>query len=422
MSRNEQTERRVVVVGGARTPFAKAGKQLSDIHSVELGAHAVDGLLRKTGVDPSSVDQLHFGNVVMDPRVPHLAREVVFRSRLTARSYALTYSDNCIAGTSAITGAHDAIALGRADVAIAGGVESMSNAPVLFSEKASDALRAASKESGLPAKLRHLLDVRPKDLLPTSPGVEEPSTGLSMGEHTELMVKRWKVSREAQDAIALRSHERATRATEDGRLRAEIHPLAGLDRDGLVRPDTSIEKLAALPTVFDRSEAGTLTAGNSSPLTDGASAVLLMSEARAEREGFEPLAYLGGMIKVAIDPADGLLMGPAVAVPRLLAREGLGIDDFDLVEMHEAFAGQIACNLAAWEQGWKEPAIGSPPVDRINVQGGSIAIGHPFAATGARIVTMLANELRRRDARRGLVSVCAAGAQAAALILERPAS
>lgn len=411
--------RRVVIVGGARTPFAKAAKQLSERSAVDLAAHAVDGVLLKHDLDPTRVEQLYFGNVVVDPRVPQLAREVVFRSRLSTQTYALSLSDNCIAGTSALTAAHDAILLGRAQVAIAGGVESMSNAPVLFGDKVSDALRAANKEAALPSKLKHFLEVRPKDLLPTLPGTREPSTGLSMGEHTELMVKEWGISRAQQDEIAFRSHMNAAQATEDGRLRAEIHPLDGLDRDGLVRPDTSLEKLAKLPPVFDRSERGTLTAGNSSPLTDGAAAVLLMSEARAKQEGREPLAHVRAMLTVAIDPADGLLMGPGVAVPRLLEQEGLTLDDFDLIEMHEAFGGQVACNLAAWERGWKEPAIGSPETDRINVNGSSLAVGHPFAATGARIVTTLANEMARRDARRGLVSICAAGAQASALILER---
>lgn len=410
---------RVVLVGGARTPFAKAARQLSELSAVDLGAHAVDGLLHKLGLDPTQVDQLFFGNVVVDPRVPHLAREVVFRSQLSAETYALTFSDNCITGTSAIMAAHDAIALGRAEVVIAGGVESMSNAPVLVSEKVSEALRSANKEAGLPAKLKHFLEVRPKDLLPTLPGVQEPSTGLTMGEHTELMVKEWGIPRELQDEIAYRSHMNAARATADGRLQAEIHPLGGLDHDGLIRADTSLSKLAKLPPVFDRSEAGTLTAGNSSPLTDGSAAVLLMSEERANREGREPLAYLGAMLSLGIDPREGLLMGPGVAVPRLLRQEGLTMDDFDLVEMHEAFAGQVACNVAAWEQGWREPAVGTPPPERLNVNGSSIAVGHPFAATGARIVTTLGHELKRRGAKRGLVSICAAGAQAAAMVLER---
>lgn len=414
-----RTLRPVVVVGGARTPFAKAAKQLSDFDATHLGGHAVDGLLERQRLDPSAVEQLYFGNVVVDPRVPHLAREVAFRSRLHPEVYAQTLSDNCITGTSAITAAHDAIALGRAEVAIAGGVESMSHAPVLFSEAMADAFRGANEAAKLPEKLKQFLEVRPKDLLPTLPGVQEPSTGLTMGEHTEITVKEWGISRALQDEIAFRSHMNAARATREGRLRAQIHPLGGLEEDALIRPDTSMEKLAKLPAVFDRSGAGSITAGNASPLTDGAAAVLLMSEERAEREGREPLAFIRATLTVGIDPADGLLMGPGIAVPRLLRQEGLTFDDLDLVEMHEAFAGQVAANLAAWERGWKEPAIGAPPFDKLNVNGSSISVGHPFAATGARIVTNLSNELRRRNARRGLVSICAAGAQAAAMILER---
>ncbi|MEE8243897.1 MAG: thiolase family protein, partial [Pseudomonadales bacterium] len=235
----------------------------------------------------------------------------------------------------------------------------------------------------------------------------------------EITVKEWQISREEQDAIAFRSHINAHQATEDGRLPAEIHPLNGIDRDLLIRPDTSMEALAKLRPVFDRSDAGTLTAGNSSSLTDGAASVVLMSEDRARELGYEPLAYIKDFINVGIDPKDGLLMGPGVAVPRLLKQNGLTLDDIDIIEMHEAFAGQVASNLKAWKQGWKEPAIGRVDRDKLNPLGSSIAVGHPFAATGARIVTTLANELKRRDARYGLVSICGAGATAVAMLLER---
>ncbi|MEM9074556.1 MAG: acetyl-CoA C-acyltransferase [Myxococcota bacterium] len=410
---------RVAVVAGCRTPFVKAQTSLRHRSAVELGRHAVEGLLTKAGVDPGAVAELHFGWVVTDPTVPHMAREVAFSSSLPASTRAITYSDNCITGTTAIIAAHDAIALGRQEIAIAGGTESMSNAAVLVSDRLSDALRESAREKSAWAKLKHLRGVRLRDLAPQLPGVKEPSTGLSMGEHTELMVKEWKIGREAQDHVALRSHQNAAAATDDGRLVAEIHPFDDVNGDGLIRRDTSFEKLAKLKPVFDRSEQGTLTAGNSSPLTDGASAVLLMSEERAKAEGKTPLAFLKGFENVAIDPADGLLMGPGIAVPRLLRRLGLTLDDMDLVEMHEAFGGQVLCNLAAWERGWKEDAIGTVPVEKLNVLGSSIAVGHPFAATGGRIVTTLARELARRDARYGLVSICAAGAQACAMVLER---
>jgi acetyl-CoA acetyltransferase family protein len=241
-----------------------------------------------------------------------------------------------------------------------------------------------------------------------------------MGEHTELTVKEWDIAREEQDEIAYRSHMNANQATEDGRLKDEIHPLDGYEQDLFIRSDTSMEKLAKLPPVFDRSSAGTITAGNSSPLTDGAAAVLLMSADHARSENREPLAFIKAFEFAAIDPNDGLLMGPGLAVPRLLRKTGLSLSDMDLIEMHEAFGGQVASNLRAWEQGWKEPAIGRVNRDKLNQLGSSIAVGHPFAATGARIVTTLANEMKRRNARYGLVSICAAGAQASAMILERP--
>ncbi|MCA9573385.1 MAG: acetyl-CoA C-acyltransferase, partial [Myxococcales bacterium] len=269
-----------------------------------------------------------------------------------------------ITGTSAIVAVHDAIRLGRIDVGIAGGVESMSNTAILVSPALAGALRDSRAAKGPMDQLKLLARLRPGDLLPQLPGVEEPSTGLTMGQHTELMVKEWKIPRLIQDEIAFRSHRNAHAATEDGRLGAEIHPLGGLDRDSMVRADTSLEKLAKLKPVFDP-EQGTLTAGNSSPLTDGAAVVLLMSEERATKEGRTPLAFVKDFEHAAIDPADGLLMAPGVAVPRLLRRHGLSLADMDVVEVHEAFGGQVACNLAAWEKGWKEPAIGTIPVERL---------------------------------------------------------
>ena len=250
-------------------------------------------------------------------------------------------------------------------------------------------------------------------------GIAEPSTGLTMGEHTEIMVKEWQISQGEQDEIAFRSHINAHRATEDGRLLAEIHPLNSIDRDLLIRPNTSREALAKLSPVFDRRDTGTITAGNSSPLTDGAASVVLMAEDRARDLGYEPLAYVKDFINVGIDPKDGLLMGPGIAIPRLLKQNNLTLGDIDIIEMHEAFGGQVASNIKAWEQGWKESAIGLVDRDKLNPLGSSIAIGHPFAATGARIVTTLANELKRRDARYGLVSICGAGATAVAMLLER---
>jgi len=410
---------RVAVVGGARSPFVKAGTVFRKYSALDLGVHSVNGLLEKQALDPNSVDELVYGITVLDARLPQFAREVVFSSDLPSSVRALTVIDNCIAGTSAITSLFDSIVSGRAEIGLAGGVESMSNPSVLFNRRASRIFLDAASAKSLGQRLKILSRIRPSDFKPGVPGVQEPSTGLSMGEHTELTVKEWQISREAQDEIAYQSHMNAHQATQDGRLQAEIRPLDGYEQDLFIRPDTSMDKLANLPPVFDRSSTGTITAGNSSPLTDGAATVVLMSEDRARKENLEPLAFIRAFEYAAIDPNDGLLMAPGVAVPRLLRKTGLSLADMDLIEMHEAFGGQVASNLRAWEQGWKEPAIGSVDRDKLNQLGSSIAVGHPFAATGARIITTLANEMKRRDAKYGLVSICAAGAQASAMILER---
>lgn len=417
---SKSDSQRVAIVGGARTPFAKAGTALKGYSALQLGVHSVNGALEKAELDPAVIDQLVYGVVVVDPAIPHLAREINFKSQLPSDVQALTISDNCIGGTSAIASVHDAIATGRTQAGIAGGVESMSNPAVMFNKHASRIFLDLAAARTIGGRARALARLRPTDFKPWSYGIAEPSTGLTMGEHTEITVKEWKITQQAQDEIAFYSHVNAQAATADGRLGNEIHAIGDVDRDLLIRPNTSMKALANLLPVFDRSEAGTITAGNSSPLTDGAASVILMSQERADELGYEPLAYIRDFINVGIDPSDGLLMGPGVAVPRLLRRNNLVLDDLDIIEMHEAFGGQVASNLKAWEKGWKEPAIGRVDRDRLNPLGSSIAIGHPFSATGARIVLTLANELKRRDARLGLVSICGAGATAVAMLLERP--
>jgi acetyl-CoA acetyltransferase family protein len=411
---------RVAIIAGTRTPFVKAGTVFKRHSPFALGLHAVTGLLEKHRVDPHSVDELTYGIVLIDPHLPNLARALVFKSALPASTGAWTVSNNCISGIHAITAIYDSIASGRAEVGIAGGVESMSNPAILFNPDTSRLFLDLAGARSLQQRLGLALKLRPRHFKPALPAIAEPSTGLSMGEHTELTAKEWKIPRAEQDEIAYLSHKHAHVATQDGRLKAEIHPLDGIDRDLLIRADTTPEKLAKLPPVFDRSAAGTLTAGNSSPLTDGASAVLLMSEARARREGREPLAFIKAFEYAALDPKEGLLMAPALAVPRLLKKTGLKLSDMDIVEMHEAFGAQLLANLRAWELGWKEPAIGTLDRAKLNPLGSSISVGHPFAATGGRIVTTLANEMKRRNARYGLLSICAAGGMAAAMILERP--
>ncbi len=410
---------RVAIVGGARTPFAKAGTYLKERTALELGTHSVDGALAKLDLDPDTVDQLVYGIVAVDARVPHLAREVNFASSLPDSVRSVTVTDNCITSVTAIEAVHDAILAGRSKVGIAGGVESMSNPSVLWSRNATRVLSDFQGARTARDKAVTLTHLRPGDFVPRPPGVNEPSTGMSMGEHTEITVKEWGISRSEQDEIAYASHMNAAAATDDGRLTAEIHPLDDIAADTMIRPGTSMEKLAKLPPVFDPTPKGTLTAGNSSPLTDGAASVVLMAESAAAQLGHEPLAFIKAIEFAAISPDDGLLMGPGIAVPRMLARAGVALEDIDIIEMHEAFGGQVAANLAAWEHGWKEDPIGKVDRDRLNQLGGSIAIGHPFAATGARIVTQLANEMARTDSRYGLVSICGAGATAAAMILER---
>lgn len=416
---NTKTQARVAIIAGMRTPFAKAGTYFKNYTALDLGVHAVKGLIAKQQLDLQKIDELIFGTVINQPKMPNLAREVVFFSKLPDSLPAYTVSNNCITGIQAITNIHDGIVTGRIEIGIAGGSEAMSDIPILFQRQMAKLLLEVRSQKTITGKLKEFLKIRPSYLKPDAPSITEPSTGLSMGEHTELMAKEWHVSRQAQDEVAFRSQMNATKATKEGLLKPEIYPLDGFDYDPIIRSDTTLEKLAKLPPVFDRSAKGTITAGNSSPLTDGASAVLLTSEERAKKEGWEPIAYIKAFEYAALDPADGLLMGPALTVPRLLQKTGLTLADMDIIEMHEAFAAQIICNLMAWEQGWKEKAIGKVPVEKLNPLGSSIAVGHPFAATGGRIVTTLANELKRTGKKYGLVSICAAGAMAAAMILER---
>jgi acetyl-CoA acetyltransferase family protein len=370
-------DQRVAIVAGVRTPFVKAGQAFSALGPLGLAKHAVSGLLERHEVDPSRLGEIAFGVVVAELGKPNLAREIVLETGLPAGIEAQTISSYCITGLRTTTIIADAIARGRIDAGIAGGVEWLSGAD--------------------PATFR------------------EPTTGLSMGEHMEITRAKWNIPRSRQDEIALASHRNAVVARE--RLAREIVPVEGAQHDTGPRQDTSLERLAGLKPVFD--QAGTITAGNASPVTDGASAVLLMSEREAEKQKREPLAFIEAMDYAGIHPDEGLLMAPAITVPRLLERAGLRLSDIDLIEIHEAFAAQVLANVAAWESGWKGVTTGPIDWNRVNVNGSSIAVGHPWAATGGRILTTLANEMARRDARRGLISICAAGAMAGAVLLTR---
>ena len=422
---------KAVIVGGCRTPFVKSGTAFKDLSAIELGKIAVRELMARTGIPCEAVDQLIYGTVVHDPMAPNIAREVGLAT-LPKSVPASTVSRQCATANQAITDAANLIETGNAQVVVAGGAESRSHVPILVSEKLSNVLVEASKAKTLTSRLGVFKKVRPRDLLPRAPQIAEPTTGESMGESAERMAKENHISREAQDEWALRSHMLAAAGTDDGRLVAEIAPVylppdysEVMLEDNGIRSDTSIEKLAALKPVFDR-KFGSVTAGNASPLTDGASAVLVMSEERARSDGLPIMGRVRSYAFTALDPAGQLLQGPAYAAPIALDRAGVSMKDIDLMEMHEAFASQVLSNLqalASHEFAQRElgrgHAVGHPPEDRINVMGGSIAIGHPFAATGGRLTVTLLNEMARRDVNLGLITVCAAGGMGFAMVLER---
>jgi acetyl-CoA acyltransferase len=423
---------RVAVVAGCRTPFAKAGTAYRDLTAVDLAKACVRELLERTDLALAEVDLVVMGQVVPSVRAPNLAREVVLGTGLPVSVPAHTVNRACASANQAVADVASAILLGHATCGIAGGAESLSDVPILAGRRLARALFAASRAKGLGARLGAFGSLRPRDLVPETPALAEPSTGLTMGQSAEKMAKENGITREAQDAIAFRSHRNAAGAIDSGRLAAEmcrVYVPPGYEgvvsEDNLVRRDTSLEALAALPPVFDP-KYGTVTAGNSSPLTDGAAAVLLMAEETARALGYEPLAYVKTWATSAVDPGGQLLMGPAFAVPKALGRAGLALADMDHVEMHEAFAAQVASNLQALESAsWarerlgRDTAVGAVDPERLNVCGGSIALGHPFGATGARLTTTLARELAQRGGGHGLVSVCAQGGMGFAMILER---
>jgi acetyl-CoA acyltransferase len=423
--------RRVAIVAGVRTPFAKAGTAFKSISAIELGKLCVAELLQRTNLDGKEVQALVFGTVIPSVVEPNIAREVSLMPLLPKGVQAYTVSRACASANQAITDAADQIALGNLDVAIAGGAESLSNIPILHSRGMAETLVAASKAKTLPARLKAFARLRPKDFIPITPAIAEPTTGETMGQSAEKMAKLNSITREEQDHFALRSHRLAAAGTADGRLTAEIMPVyvppkfdSVLTSDNGIREDTSYEQLAALKPVFDR-KYGSVTAGNSSPLTDGGACVLLMNEEKAKALGYPPLGIIKSYAYAALDPGEQLLQAPVLAAPVALKRAGLILQDIDLVEMHEAFAAQVLSNLKGFESkywaeraGFPEP-VGEVDRAKLNVMGGSIAIGHPFGATGARITTTLLHELRRRGGQFGLMTVCAAGGMGFAMVVER---
>ncbi|MEK7668834.1 MAG: acetyl-CoA C-acyltransferase FadI [Gemmatimonadota bacterium] len=423
--------RRVAIVAGCRTPFARAGTVFRGLSAVDLARYAARELLARSEIAPALVDQVVFGQVVPSVLAPNVAREVSLLPHFPRTIPAFTLNRACASSNQAIAVGHDQIALGQADVVIAGGTELLSDVPILHTRRFSALLVEASKAKTLGARLGVLARVRPRDLVPVTPAIAEPSTGMTMGQSAEKMAKENGIARDAQDRFALRSHQLAARGTADGRLTAEIAPVFVppaygdvVVSDNGIRSDASLEQLAKLKPAFDR-HYGTVTAGNSSPLTDGAAAVLLMSQEKAQALGYTPLAYIRSYAVAAVDPGGQLLMGPAYAVPKALERAGIAWKDLGLVEMHEAFASQVLSNAQAFaSRAWAEEhlgrseAVGEVDWDIVNVMGGSLAIGHPFGATGSRLTTTLANEMRRRDVQFGLVSVCAQGGMGFAMVLE----
>jgi acetyl-CoA acyltransferase len=423
---------RVAVVAGCRTPFARAGTAYRDLTALDLAKACVRELIERTDVDPAAIGQVVMGQVVPSVKAPNLAREVALGTGLPPEVPAHTVNRACASAGQAIVDLYNAIRTGETDVGIAGGAESLSDVPILHSRRMAQALGEASRAKSLGARVAAFARIRPRDLVPETPAIAEPSTGLTMGQSAEKMARENGITREEQDWIAYQSHQRMAAAVDAGKLAPEMTAVRTapsfeprLEADNLLRRDTTPEALAALPAVFDR-KYGTVTAGNSSPLTDGAAAVLLMSEERARAEGYEPLAFVKAWANTAVDPGGQLLMGPAFAIPKVLDRAGLELSDMDLIEMHEAFAVQVASNIQALESDTfareklgRTKAVGKVDREKLNVNGGSIAVGHPFGATGARLVTTLAHEMARRQSGHGLISICAQGGMGFAMVLER---
>ena len=421
---------KTAIVAGCRTPFVRSGTVFRNLSAIELGRLAVRELLVRTEFPVDRVDHLTYGTVVHDPKAPNIAREVGLTT-LPANVPASTVSRACASANQAITDGADLIAQGYADAVVAGGAESLSHIPITVTDRLSQALQKAARAKSLRQRLAAFRGLRPGDLLPEQPQIAEYSTGETMGEAADRMAKENRIPRDDQDRWALRSHQRAEQGTQDGRLADEVIPVyvppdyeTVVESDTTIRADSSMEALAGLKPVFDR-EHGTVTAGNSSPITDGASAVLLLSEGMVRSLDLEPLAWIRSYAYSALDPAGQLLQGPAYAAPLALDRAGLEMEDIDLMEMHEAFSAQVLSNLQAFgsdrfaqEELGRDQAVGHPPEDRINVMGGSIALGHPFGATGGRLTTTLAREMQRQEAEFGLLTVCAAGGMGFAMVLE----
>jgi acetyl-CoA C-acetyltransferase len=421
--------RRVAVIGGNRIPFARSNSVYAGVSNQEMLTATIDGLVIRFGLEGQAVGEVVAGAVLKHARDFNLVRESVLGSRLSPVTPATDIQQACGTGLQAAIQVANKIALGQIESGIAGGTDTTSDAPVAISDKLRKKLMKVNAAKDTATKLRALGQIRPGDIGLEIPQNGEPRTRLSMGEHAALTALEWRITREAQDELAASSHQKMAAAYDRGFFDDQITLFRGVERDNNLRADSTVEKLSTLKPVFGRGEAATMTAGNSTPLSDGASAVLLASEDWAEEHKLPVLAWFIDYETAAVDyvnGAEGLLMAPAYAVPRMLDRAGLTLQDFDFYEIHEAFASQVLSTLAAWEDpvfckerlGLDEP-LGSIDRARLNVNGSSLAAAHPFAATGGRIISSLAHQLAETGSGRGLISICAAGGQGVVAILER---
>jgi acetyl-CoA C-acetyltransferase len=420
--------RRVAVIGGSRIPFCRSNTLYADLTNLDMMAAALTGVVDKYGLKGQHIDEVVGGAVVTHAKDFNLTREAVLSTALAPSTPGITLIQACGTSLQAALGSAAKIACGHIDSAIAAGSDTTSDAPIVFSKKFSKRLIELGQKKSALDKVRVFKGLSPAELAPQPPNVAEPRTGLTMGQHCELMAQEWNISRADQDQLAFDSHSKAAEAYRSGWMDDLIVPCAGVYRDNNLREDMTLEKLATLKTAFDKTDRGTLTAANSTPLTDGASGVLLASEAWAAARGLKPEAYLTFGQHVGNDfvAGDGLLMAPTLAVSKLLERAGLTLQDFDFYEIHEAFAAQVLATLKAWEDPiyckeklGRDAPLGTIDRNKLNVMGSSLAFGHPFAATGARIVANLSKLLAVRGGR-GLISICTAGGMGVAAILESP--
>lgn len=422
---------RVVVIDGVRTPFVRAQTDFQELTALDLARIATTELLARVGIDPCEVNEVIMGTVLPSPHAPNLAREVVLAADLPRTIPGYTLGRACASSAQAVISAAEGILRGEYDTVIAGGAESMSNVPVPYQKSVIDSLVGLSKAKTLPAKMKALSGLHFESLLPVPPAIAESATGKTMGQHAEMMARINHITREEQDAFAAASHHKAALAREEGKTQQEVMTVYPFPRyqpvteDSFVRKDTSIEKLAVLKPVFDKTY-GTLTAGNSSGLTDGAAVLLLMRESKAKELGLTPLAAITQWQTTALDPNDQLLLGPALCIPQVLEDASLSLEDVDLIDIHEAFAAQVLAVTKSLESQdfaqhylGQDEIVGKVNTDKLNVNGGSIALGHPFGATGARMILGMAYELQRRQKQTALIALCAAGGMGTALLLER---